>query len=89
VVLPEVQLVGGLVDGPKTLNVIGLTSFEPEELAKVAVREVALMAVPVNPDAGAEAVSVGEAGPTTVLVTPQALAAALLLASAGADTYHQ
>jgi hypothetical protein len=69
VVPPEVQLVGGLVDGPKTLNVIGLTSLAPEELAKVAVREVALMAVPAVADAGAETPSVGDAWPT-VMTSP-------------------
>jgi hypothetical protein len=78
---PLVHVVGAVVWGPKTVQEIVPVGLEP--LASAELIAVVAMAVPIVPEAGPVAVSVGENWGTTVSVMPepQVLAAALLLAS--------
>jgi len=88
---PEVQVVGAVAWGPKTVKVTVPVALEPEVAASVPEMEVLAMAVPAVPPAGPDAVRVGDAWATTVsdMPEPQVETAALLLESPGYDVYHQ
>ena len=83
VVPPEVQLVGAVDWGPKTVTVTVPVALEPEVAASVPEMEVLAMAVPAASLAGPDAVSVGDALATinSGMLEPQMAAAALLLES--------
>jgi hypothetical protein len=86
VVPPLVHVDGAEACGPNTVNVIVPVALDPPELApKTPLIDELAIALPAVPVAGAVADSVGEAFATTVsaIPEPQALAAALLLASEG------
>jgi len=83
VVPPEVQVVGALVCGPKTLNVIVPLALVPELAARIEVIALVDMAVPAVSFDGPVAAIVGDAVATTVsdIPEPHVLAAVLLLMS--------
>ncbi|MFZ0251914.1 MAG: hypothetical protein WAL61_18370 [Acidimicrobiales bacterium] len=67
---PDVQLVGAEDCGPKTVKVMVFVSLLPEEPLKVAVMELAEIAVLTNPEAGTAMLRVGDTLPTTVSDIP-------------------
>jgi hypothetical protein len=83
VVPPEVQVLGAVGVGPNTVKVMVPVAFDPEELPKVELIELAVMAVPAAPVEGPAAVTVGVALATTVsdIPDPQVEMALLLLES--------
>jgi hypothetical protein len=80
-VVPPEQFAGALDCGPNTLNVIEPVGEAPPE--SDAEMEEAVIALPEEPDEGADTATLGEAWPTTVLLIPdpQVELAGLLLES--------
>ena len=81
---PEVQVVGAVAWGPKTVKLmVPLTAGAVVPPASTELMLAAVMAVPIVPLAGPVAVTVGENLATTVsdIAAPQVEVAVLLLAS--------
>ena len=84
VVPPVVQVVGAVLWGPKTVNVmVPVTAGAVVPPASTELMLPTVMAVPAVPVPGPLAVTVGEALPTTVsdIVEPQVEVAVLLFVS--------
>jgi len=83
VVPPEVQVVGAVDWGPKTVKVMVPVALEPEVAASVPEMEVLAMAVPAASLAGPDADRVGDALATinSGMLEPQMATAVLLLES--------
>jgi len=89
VVPPEVQVLGAVGWGPKTVKVMVPVALDPDVSTELI--ELATMVPPATPVDGPVAVTVGDALATTVsdIAPLQAEVAVLLLVSPPYEAYHQ
>jgi len=91
VVPPEVQVVGAVAWGPKTVKVTVPLALEPEVEPSVAEIDVVTIVTPAVPVESSLVLRIGDALATTIsdIPEPQVEVDGLLLASPGNDVYHQ